>query len=186
MSHSSAKTAVKSFLAKRSPLAVQQEAWGEGLVLTVSSYLDDRYPPEPLITSVRGLVLLDRRVVMLENRDGKHLLPGGRREASESYLETLRRETAEECGLEVMTHEYLGFTHLRHESAKPAGYAYPYPDFFHLVYAVRATGHLKSNADDYEEAATAIPPREARLLPNAGFAQPFLERALRSLDVREN
>ena len=167
------------FLANTSASATQRVVWADGqIVLSVSSYLDDRYPPAELVTSVRGIATLDQQVVMLENRDGKHFLPGGRREPGEAYIDTLRREILEECGLEVAASEYLGFVHLRHESAKPADYDYPYPDFFHLVFAVRAAGRLRSgDIDGYEETAARITLDEARQIPRVDFALPFLDRA---------
>jgi 8-oxo-dGTP pyrophosphatase MutT (NUDIX family) len=84
-----------------------------------------------------------------------HVLPGGRRHRGETPEQTLRREIWEEAGLLVETPAQLGFMHLHHLSPQPPGYAYPYPDFLWLVYAVEAATAPDPDrvADDYEQEA---------------------------------
>ena len=116
---------------------------------------------------------------MLENADGRHFLPGGRLEPPESYQEALEREVHEECGLEVVQLELIGFTHLHHETPKPEPYPYPYPDMFHLVYSAAATGTLRSgDTDGYEKSASLMKPAAAMEIPGTQFAVPFLRCAL--------
>jgi 8-oxo-dGTP pyrophosphatase MutT (NUDIX family) len=51
--------------------------------------------------SIKGVLLIDRRVLLLKNsRDGWEL-PGGRAEPGENHAETLSREFAEELSLDV-------------------------------------------------------------------------------------
>ena len=68
-----------------------------GLVLEAEAWLDDRWP-----VSVKGVIGWDGRVVVLRNRRGEWELPGGRLDATDASPEqALRREMAEELGLDV-------------------------------------------------------------------------------------
>lgn len=49
--------------------------------------------------NIRGIVLIDGKMVMQRSRDGEYKIPGGGVEADESHLEALRRELREEAGL---------------------------------------------------------------------------------------
>ena len=56
-------------------------------------------------TSVKGVLLIDGRVLLVKNPRNEWELPGGRRDAGENDIETLRREFAEELSLEVAVAE---------------------------------------------------------------------------------
>ena len=173
---------IQDFLSTKVPAATASVNWGRlGIQLTASSYLYEEHPPAELITSVRAVVHIGGRVVVLENADGRHFLPGGRLDPPESYQEALEREIQEECGLKVVRTEFIGFAHLHHETPKPESYPYPYPDMFHLVYSAAATGTLRSgDTDGYEKSAMLMNPAEAMEIQGTEFAVPFLRRALNS------
>jgi len=76
-------------------------------------------------------------VLVVRDPVRKHILPGGRREVSESLLQTLEREVAEETGWTLTLVMLLGFKHFHHLSPKPADYPFPYPDFLQAIYAAR-------------------------------------------------
>ncbi len=68
-----------------------------GLSVDAETWVDDRWP-----VSVKGVVGWDGRVVVLRNRRDEWELPGGRLDASDASPEAaLRREMAEELGLDV-------------------------------------------------------------------------------------
>lgn len=132
-----------------------------------------------LVTSVRAVVVKGGRVVVLENRDGKHYLPGGRIEPGEDHLEALSREVNEECGLQVVDPEQIGFIHFHHRTPRPDQYPYPYPDMIHRVFVAEGRGELScGDVDGYEVAAELMSPEAAAALEHTGFALPFLHRAL--------
>ena len=115
---------------------------------------------------------------MLTNVDGRHYLPGGRVEPGETCLDALAREIEEECGLQIVESERIGFIHFKHLSSRPANYPYPYPDMIHLVYLVRASGEVRSgDTDGYEESADLASPETAFNIEGTEFARPFLQRA---------
>jgi 8-oxo-dGTP pyrophosphatase MutT (NUDIX family) len=136
--------------------ARDEAVWSGGTIrLRIASYLSDAFVPLAYVTSVRTVVLRGDEVLTMRNAYEWHVLPGGRRHPGETPEQTLRREIWEEAGLLVETPAQLGFMHLHHVSPQPPGYAYPYPDFLWLVYAVEAATapHPDRVADDYEQEA---------------------------------
>jgi 8-oxo-dGTP pyrophosphatase MutT (NUDIX family) len=77
--------------------------------------------------------------VFIFEENGPHVLPGGRREETEPLLDALVREIGEEVGCSIVGDpKPLGFFELRNTGPKPAGYAYPYPRNFHVVFSATA------------------------------------------------
>ena len=73
------------------------------------------------------------------DENGPHVLPGGRREGTESLLAALSREIGEEVGCSIVGDPRpLGFIELVNEGPKPEGYPYPYPRNFHVVFRASA------------------------------------------------
>jgi 8-oxo-dGTP pyrophosphatase MutT (NUDIX family) len=143
MSEPVSRADVVEFLAGRSPVAVGQAAWANGTMpMAISSYFTPDHPPLDLITSVRGVLLRDDQVCVVESSDGTfHLTPGGRREIGETLEQTLRREILEETGWSIAPPHRLGFMHFHHLVPAPAGHPYAHPDFFQLIYATLALEH---------------------------------------------
>jgi ADP-ribose pyrophosphatase YjhB (NUDIX family) len=124
---------------------VDQVAWGE-IRLALRFYLSRQPPPLSLITSVRAVVFRRGAVVVVNDRaGGAHIMPGGRIEPGETVAKTLEREVLEECGWTLASAILLGFIHFRHLAPRPVGYAYPYPDFLHLLFVGEAD-HYRRNA----------------------------------------
>jgi 8-oxo-dGTP pyrophosphatase MutT (NUDIX family) len=55
--------------------------------------------------SIKGVLLLDRRVVLVRNPRDEWELPGGRADAGEVHAQTLSREFAEELALDIAVDE---------------------------------------------------------------------------------
>lgn len=178
-----AHDALKTFLRPLNPENVGEEQWSGGIRLRIACYLSDRLPPEELITSVRGVLFTEAGVAVLYNRGGSHILPGGRQQAGESFLDTLRREIMEETGCSVEDSRLLGFLHLRHLTPRPEGYPYPYPDFFQLVYGVEGRVAVRGSADPdgWEQRVEFVPVSELRKRELAPNQRLFLDKALERL-----
>ncbi len=147
------------FLEGRAPVVTGSSTWWEGEIeLDISAYITDDEPPAALVSSVRAIVFRGDDVLVMRNRDGVHILPGGRIERGESQEEALRREIVEEAGIEITNIRRVGFVHLRHRTPRPVNYPYPYPDFFWSIFSVR---YLKdspggSSPDGYELSAEFV------------------------------
>lgn len=131
------------FLRAHHPFAVERVHWGADIELEQSCYLGTDMPPDDYITSVRVVLLKGDEVLVLRDKtDAYHLLPGGRRDAGETILQTLEREVREETRWTFVAPQLIGFMHFLHQTPKPPAYAYPYPSFLQLVYAAEAGGKL--------------------------------------------
>ena len=151
---------IRAFLAGKSSFFETETRWSDGtLPLRVRYYHSRELPPDRYVTSVRCLVLQDESVLVLRNREGYHVLPGGRLEAGETFERALHREVAEETGWTIRAVTRLGFIHLEHSGPKPSGYRFPHPHFFQIVYTARASGFMPDSMcdDDYEESAAFVP-----------------------------
>ena len=151
---------LQAFLSDKTPFHETEALWANGTMpLRVRYFCSDEQPPEQFVTSVRCLVFQNDSVLVLSNRKGNHILPGGRREEGESFEQTLRREVAEETGWTVESISCLGFIYLEHLEPKPPGYQFLYPHFFQIIYTACASKHVPDSMcdDDYEEEATFVP-----------------------------
>lgn len=120
------------------PVAQELADWG-AVSLSIDTYLTAVRPPDHLVTSVRGIVLGEQGVLVVEEAEDRyHVVPGGRREGEESVVAALNREILEETGWTIAEPDYLGFAHFHHLTPRPAGHVYPYPDFCHLYFSVQA------------------------------------------------
>lgn len=149
--------ALAEYLARHTAQGQGEALWAEGAIrVRVTAYRTEELPPLEYVTSARGVVFRGQEVLVLTNRHGRHVVPGGRREDGETPAATLAREVLEEAGWAIAPDPVLAaVTHLRHLTPKPPGYRFPYPDFLWIVYAAEATEHRPDGkvADDYEQEA---------------------------------
>lgn len=145
------------FLAHRLPQATESVDWGEHMLLRAMAYLSSDVPPLSTVTSVRAVILRADTVLVQQDRDSRHILPGGRREGTESLETTLHREVGEETGWALRNVHPLGFIHFEHLDPKQASYAYPYPHFFQRVYGSEAVAYARERMlDDGYEVGSAF------------------------------
>jgi ADP-ribose pyrophosphatase YjhB (NUDIX family) len=149
---------LESFLSNHTVAANEIDQWGD-IRLEVKTYLTDAFPSFVWITSVRAIVRRQDTVLVVRDPDRLHLLPGGRRENDEALDETLRREILEETGWLVAHPRLLGIKHFHHLTPKPTNYAYPYPDFLHLIFVVEASKYRAAARQEngYERSAEWVP-----------------------------
>jgi ADP-ribose pyrophosphatase YjhB (NUDIX family) len=176
-----------SFLADRRPCTVASIDWGN-MPLRVASYIGPDLPPIEYVTSVRALVFKDGSILVVHNRDERHIVPGGRREPDESLEETLRREVLEETGMVLEEPVVLGFLHFENlgplPEARPDDYLYPYPHFLQVVYRAEAGEHRPEARvhDPFVTGSEFVPVEMARELDLSPGERVFLEVAVGSAD----
>src|SRR5258708_20811967 len=157
-----------------------EAVWGNGtLPLCIQPYLTNHPPPLEFVNSVRSLVFRGKEILVLRNRDGLHIVPGGRRETGESLEQTVEREVLEESGWRIARLEMIGLLSFRHLGAKPPDYPFLYPNLLNLIYAadvVEFAPELKL-PDEYEIQAGFRPVEEVLSLNLLGRV--FLEAPLR-------
>ena len=164
---------LKGFLKGRTPLAVEEMDWsGGGLELVQTRYTygleESASPPVELVTSVRALVTRGTDLMVLQDPDGEHIVPGGRIDEGEGLLEALKRELLEETGWTVGGEPALiGLFHYHIHSPKPVDYRYPYPDFLQLIYGAEADSHFPEAMEvgGFELGAAFRPPEAVQRLP---------------------
>ena len=170
---------LETFLVDLQPEVREEDAWEE-LRLTVTSYLTQHLPPTALITSVRAVAFKDDHVLAIREPHFVHILPGGRVEDGESFMDTLTRELLEETGWTVRDPRQLGFMHFHHTTPKRKGCKYPYPDFLQLVYMVEAEERNSSARidGDYVIDCSLVPILDTRALNLSEAQNLFLSTAL--------
>lgn len=172
---------VIAFLNHQKPLAGESVLWDNGrLSLHVTSDLSSELLPLGSITSVRAVVLQGASVLVVRDPESIHVLPGGRREARETLLQTLGRELLEETGWLLTRATLLGFKRFQHLGMQPS--AAPSEDFIQIVYTAQVGdyGAAATAPYAYELEATFLHLTEAQALPLTHGERLSLNAAARS------
>jgi ADP-ribose pyrophosphatase YjhB (NUDIX family) len=153
--------------------------WGE-IQLQTDLYLTQRLPPQKFVTSLRGIMFKDDMVLVAHNDREEHIMPGGRRERGETYLETLQRECLEETCYDIEAIQPIAVIHCQHLTPKPDNYKYPYPDFCQIIYAAKATQHHADRVieDDYVTGVEFRPIEIVQKMPLTSNQHILLQTAL--------
>ncbi len=157
--------ALQRFLAGRSADFSQTIEFGDGAHrLTLRGYLTTDTPPDQLVLAGRALVLRESEVLVVQNPDGEHVLPGGRREAGESPEDSARREVLEEAGWTLGDLEPFAALHLHYETPRPTNPVgrIIYPDFIWQVFRAAPLAHVPQSRQlgDWEQDAYFRPVTE--------------------------
>jgi 8-oxo-dGTP diphosphatase len=130
---------------------------------------DSREYPERPIVGVGGVVISDGRALLIKRGhpplEGEWSIPGGTLEVGETLPEGVRRELAEECGIEVRVLELIEvFERVFHDEAGKVRYHFVIVDY--LCEAV--SGEARSGSDVVDVAwATEMELERYSLTPTA-------------------
>lgn len=145
----------------------------------IALILDDQLPPTHLITSALALAFDGDRILMTNLQQRGWDIPGGHREIGETAEQAMRREVVEESGAILGEVRVLGNQRIRLLGDVPAGYRYPHPDSYQVLFLGRIS-HLPPFAATEESRERALfSPAEARTLRWVQENQPMYEAALR-------
>jgi ADP-ribose pyrophosphatase YjhB (NUDIX family) len=159
---------------------------GCGTEIGMTAALGSTAPPTDLVYSVRCLAFRAGQLLVMRNRGGVHLLPGGRVEEGESLQQALRRELLEESGWTLDGIGQLGFVHLRFRTARPDDYSGPFPGFLWVIFRAEAKSrHPEAMlTGDNEEEAQFRPMEDVWQIPPSPAEAFFLVEAYRCRDGR--
>ncbi|MFO7320128.1 MAG: NUDIX domain-containing protein [Chloroflexota bacterium] len=90
-------------------------------------------PPDELISNVNLVPYIGDRWVVIRTNEGRYEVPGGTREAGETYLDTLCRELMEEAGAELVSFKPLGAWLCTSSAPEPYKPHLPHPTFYRLA-----------------------------------------------------
>ena len=123
----------------------------------------------------------DESVLVVEDPESKHILPGGRLEHCESPEDAMRREVLEETGWSITSFRQIGILHFRHLQPKRADWPHTHPDFLQIVYAA-TPGDYKPElreVDGYELGSEFMPVSEVHRLSLDPGELVFLDAAVK-------
>jgi 8-oxo-dGTP pyrophosphatase MutT (NUDIX family) len=176
---------IEAVLARSTPVVVEEHRWSRPL--RIASHVGDMDLPGDLVTSVRVLVRVDDQVVVISDRSGTTgVLPGGRCEPGETWIETGCREVLEETGwaIDPRSFEPLGFIHLynRGEPNPP----YPHPDVLWPVFLAQgcelsAEGWV--DTEGYVTSSRLVPVREVGPALAGALNWPFVQELRRRIGL---
>lgn len=172
-------TELALFLQRHTPIARESAIWGDGTIpLDITSYLSQELPPLNLVTSVRAVVIRHEDVLVVRDPGGYHIVPGGRREANETLLQTLQRELQEETGWSLTNIKLIGFKHFHYLG--PRLDMFPlYPDFLQVIYSAKPDMFQQERKEQngYELEARFLPHTELAALDLSPSDLAFLDAA---------
>ena len=169
------------FIAPLTAYTEEMHAWSVGR-FHLACYLTDSVPPPRYVVSARAVVTDGDQVLVVQDPNSKHILPGGRLEPDETVEDALRREVLEETGWSLARFRQIGIMHFHHIDPTSDGWTSPYPDFLHVVHAATPGEHHPElrEVDGYELGAELVPVDEARRLGLDAGQHVFLDAALRA------
>ncbi len=126
--------------------------------------------------SARAVLAGPGGTVFVFDENGPHVLPGGRREGTESLLAALSREIGEEVGCSIVGDPRpLGFFELRNDGPRPETYPYPYPRNFHVVFTASAGPVTRTPVDPNVHDGRFVSRKEALAMDVPWAERIFLE-----------
>ena len=169
------------FLAPLTAFAEGTRIWPPLGTMRITCYLTNSTPPARHVTSARAVVIDGDRVLLVQDPDEVHIIPGGRLEPDETPEDALRREVIEETGWSLAFCKPIGILHFAHIYPMSEGGKIQ-PDFLQVVYAGipgKYYPELKE-ADGYELGAEFVSIDQVRQMPLGTGQQTFLETAVRA------
>ena len=173
------------FLSPLAAFAEETRIWSPLGTMRIACYLTDKTPPLRYVSSARAVVIDGDRVLLVQDPDESHIIPGGRLELDETPEEAMRREVIEETGWSLAFCKPIGILHFIHICSMYGGSRRSQPDFLQVVYAgIPGRFHPElREADGYEIGAEFVLIDQVRQMPLGAGQQMFLETAIRATSL---
>jgi 8-oxo-dGTP pyrophosphatase MutT (NUDIX family) len=179
---------LSTFLESRIADFSQQLVWRGGEHrLQLRGYFTTDPPPDAFVLAGRALVIDDQQVLVVQDGDGEHILPGGRRESGESAVDAVYREVIEETGWSISNPTVFSVIHLHHETPEPVNVGrIIYPDFLWHVFIAKPLSFdpRARHTDGYELGAAFRPIAKVLQQSLEPFQRILLEAAVRACASR--
>ena len=172
------------FLSPLTAFAEETRIWGPLGTMRIAGYLTGGPPPRRYVTSARAVVIDGDRVLLVQDPEEKHIIPGGRLESGETPEDALRREVIEETGWGLASFKLIGILHFTNIDPQPEGQK-TQPDFLQVVYAgIPGKYHPElKEAGGYELGSEFVSIDQVRQMPLGTGQQTLLETAIRATSL---
>ena len=169
------------FLSPLTAFAEETRIWAPLGTMRITCYLTDNMPPRKYVSSARAVVIDRDRVLLVQDPDESHIIPGGRLEPGETIEDAMRREVIEESGWSLAFCKPIGVLHFTHISTMSEGQTV-LPDFLQVVYAgIPDEYHPElMEADGYEIGTEFVSIDQVRQMDLGSGQLMFLETAVKA------
>ncbi len=172
------------FLSPLTAFEEETQFWESVGTMRISCYLTDKMPPIRDVSSARAVVIDGDRVLLVQDPDESHIIPGGRLEPDETPEDAMRREVIEETGWSLMFCTPIGLLHFTHVRAIHEGQTH-LPDFLQVVYAAIPGKHHPElmETDGYEIGAEFVSIDQVRQMTLGTGQETYIETAIRATSI---
>ena len=169
------------FLSPLTAFEEETQIWESFGTVRIACYLTDKMPPLKYASSARAVVIKGDRVLLVQDRDGVHIIPGGKLESGETPEEAMRREVIEETGWSLVFCTPIGVLHFTHVRPTDEGQTIQ-PDFLQVVYAaIPGRYHPElMEKDGYEIGSEFVSIDQVRQMSLGTGQETYIEIAIRA------
>lgn len=172
------------FLSPLTALEEETQIWPPLGTMRIRCYLTDKMPPVRYVSSARAVVIDGDRVLLVQDRDGVYIIPGGKLEAGETPEDAMRREVIEETGWSLEFCTPIGVLHFTHVCTMSEGQTIQ-PDFLQVVYAaIPGKYHPElREVDGYEIGSEFVPIDQVRQMSLGTGQETYIDTAIRATSI---
>lgn len=172
------------FLSPLTAFEEETQIWESLGTMRIACYLTVKMPPRRYVSSARAVVIDGDRVLLVQDRDGVHIIPGGKLEPGETPEEAMRREVIEETGWSLVFCTPIGVLHFTHVHPMSEGQG-TQPDFLQVVYAGIPGKYYPElrETDGYEIGSEFVSIDQVRQMTLGTGQETYIETAIKATSL---